>query len=165
VREPVTRSTDLQDEAATAQAGALLAAVLLRVKPAGLLVTLSGELGAGKTTLVRGLLRALGVQGPVRSPTYTLIESYPLGPQTVEHMDWYRLGDAFELEAMGFRDLLAAGHWVWVEWPERVPEAAERADLSLALLYDGDARRLMIEPRSPLGEQVLYELSLNLNLE
>ncbi len=82
-------------------------------------LTLSGELGAGKTTLTRGLLRALGERGAVRSPTYTLIETYALGGRQVHHLDLYRLRDAAEVEGLGLRDLLTAGALLIVEWPER----------------------------------------------
>jgi tRNA threonylcarbamoyladenosine biosynthesis protein TsaE len=155
----------LPDAAATRHAGAALARVLgaldapARAKaPAGALrgtfVTLAGELGAGKTTLVRGLLEALGVTGPVRSPTFTLLESYAAGPRQVDHLDWYRLSGAGDLEALDFRELLAAGHWVLVEWPERVPAVAAAADLAVRLRYEDSGRRLEVVPMTEPGRVV-----------
>jgi len=115
----------------------------------------AGELGAGKTTLVRGLLEALGIAGPVRSPTYTLVESYPAGARRLHHLDWYRLTGAEDLEGVGFRELLAPGNWVIVEWPERAAAVAAQADLALRLAYAGTGRRLMAGARTPAGAAVL----------
>jgi len=84
-------------------------------------ITLSGDIGAGKTTLVRAMLRALGVQCRIKSPTYSLIESYDLPTQQVHHFDFYRLIDALELEAIGFRDYFQPTSICCIEWPERVP--------------------------------------------
>jgi tRNA threonylcarbamoyladenosine biosynthesis protein TsaE len=155
MREPGRLMRPLADEAATAAAGAALAGALTAVDPDTLFVTLSGELGAGKTTLARGLLRALGVTGPVRSPTYTLIESYAVGGRRLEHLDWYRLADAEELEALGFRDLLSPGRWVLVEWPERVPAVAASADLEILLRYAGAERAVEAVARTEGGAAVL----------
>jgi tRNA threonylcarbamoyladenosine biosynthesis protein TsaE len=118
-------------------------------------VSLAGELGAGKTTLVRAALRALGHTGPVRSPTYTLIETYALPNGSFHHLDWYRLGDAEELESLGFRDLLQPGHAVLVEWPERIPSVAQQADLVIEIDYAGDGRALRARARTARGEGLL----------
>ena len=155
----------LPDAAATRRAGAALARALGALDPParakapagavrGTFVTLAGELGAGKTTLVRGLLEALGITGPVRSPSFTLHESYAAGPRQVDHLDWYRLGSATDLEALDFRELLAAGHWVLVEWPERVPAVAAAADLAVRLRYEDSGRRLEIVPMTEPGRVV-----------
>ncbi len=117
-------------------------------------VTIAGELGAGKTTLVRGLLEALGVDGPVRSPTYTLIETYPAGPRRVHHLDWYRLAGPDDLEGVGFRELLGPGHWVLAEWPERAAPVAAQADLALSLAYAGAGRRLEVRALTARGALV-----------
>ena len=85
----------------------------------GGVVTLSGDLGAGKTTLVRGLLRALGHDGRVRSPSYGLIESYRIGGRDVHHLDLYRLGHGEEIEYLGLEDLITPGSLLLIEWPER----------------------------------------------
>jgi len=112
-------------------------AALARARPhppaAPLLLYLSGELGAGKTTLARGLLAALGVAGPVRSPSYALIEVHRLSALTVVHADLYRLLDAEELEPLGLRELHAPAHLWVIEWPERAAAALPEPDLHLEL--------------------------------
>jgi tRNA threonylcarbamoyladenosine biosynthesis protein TsaE len=155
MREPGRLTLTLADEGATRGAGAALAAALVATDPPAIFVTVAGELGAGKTTLVRGLLEALGIAGPVRSPTYTLIESYAAGARQLHHLDWYRLAGPDDLDGVGFRELLAPGHWVLVEWPERAASAAAQADLALGLGYEGTGRRLEARARSPRGEAVL----------
>lgn len=155
MRQPLELTLALADEAETRAAGAALAAALAAADPAAIFVTVAGELGAGKTTLVRGLLAALGVAGPVRSPTYTLIESYPAGPRKLHHLDWYRLTGADDLEGVGFRELLAPGHWVLVEWPERAAAVAAQADLAVRLGYEGAGRRLEARARTARGAAVL----------
>ena len=87
--------------------------------PASLIVYLKGDLGAGKTTLVRGFLRGLGYKGTVKSPTYTLIEPYRIAGKSICHLDLYRLADAEELEYLGVRDLLQEETVLLIEWPER----------------------------------------------
>jgi tRNA threonylcarbamoyladenosine biosynthesis protein TsaE len=154
VREPGALIRLLADERATRDAGAALARALAAAGGRGLFVTLRGDLGAGKTTLVRGLLEALGVGGVVRSPTYTLVETYALGAGRVHHLDWYRLGGAEDLDGIGFRDLQGPGELVIVEWPERIAEVAATADLAVELAYAGDGRRLVATGRTPQGEAV-----------
>lgn len=133
---------DLLDASATEAAGALLAS-WVQAFPGGL-VTLHGELGAGKTTLVRGLLRALGETGPVRSPTYTLVEPYELRERRLFHADLYRLGDPRELLALGLDDDPPGTAWWLVEWPERGAGVLPRpdAELWLAAGEGGAGRRL-----------------------
>jgi tRNA threonylcarbamoyladenosine biosynthesis protein TsaE len=156
VREPGELSRALPDEAATRAAGAALAAALAAAADEGAFVTLAGDLGAGKTTLVRGLLDAIGVTGPVRSPTYTLVESYRVGERIVHHLDWYRLAGVDDLEGLGFRELLGARQWVLAEWPERAPAVAGEADLAARLEYaDGGGRTLRLAARSPAGRRTI----------
>ena len=154
MREPDQLSEPLADAAATERAGARLAVALAAAAGRAALVTLSGELGAGKTTLVRGLLAALGVTGPVRSPSFTLLESYPAGAWTIDHLDAYRLG-AGDLDSLGFRDLIAPGHCVLLEWPERAEAAAANADLAVRLDYQGTGRRLSARALTELGRRLL----------
>jgi tRNA threonylcarbamoyladenosine biosynthesis protein TsaE len=134
---------DAADEAAQLAWGAALAGVLGEV---GGLVCLYGDLGAGKTTLVRGLLRALGHAGPVRSPTYTLIETYETEGIRVHHLDLYRLADPEELEYLGIRDLFDDQSLVLVEWPERGRGLLPEPDLSIRIEVRGGGRLLRFEP-------------------
>lgn len=150
-------SLKLMDDAATTAFGRLLAKHLPSPR-AGWLILLQGELGAGKSTLARALLRGLGHNGPVPSPTYTLVEPYEFPEGDVYHVDLYRIGSADELEFLGW-DELSHG-LLLVEWPERVPELFEQADVCLHLAYDGDGRRLRLEPGSKRGEDWLAALPL-----
>ena len=155
MREPGQLTRTLADEDSTRAAGAALAVALAALDPPAIFITVAGELGAGKTTLVRGLLAALGITGPVRSPTYTLVESYPAGARRVHHLDWYRLAGPEDLEGVGFRELLAPGHWVLVEWPERAAAVAAQADVAVALAYADSGRRLEARAHSARGAAVL----------
>ena len=124
----------------------------------GLVVHLSGDLGVGKTTLVRGMLRGLGHKGPVRSPTYTLVEPYEIGPRQVYHLDLYRLGDAEELEWIGIRDLLDADSLALIEWPERGAGVLPPADLEVQIEYRGEGRQLALVGKSDAGDRVIRQL-------
>lgn len=123
------------------------------------LVTLSGELGAGKTTLVGGLLSALGHAGPARSPTYTLLEPYRFGDRDIVHCDFYRLRHPDELDDLGLRDLQRPGAVLLVEWPEKAGDRLGPADLALRLAYATDATRTVrLEALTPAGQAVLQSL-------
>ena len=115
---------------------------IVRSIPAGALVYLQGDLGAGKTTLVRGMLRGLGHRGPVTSPTYTLLESYQSGGARVHHFDLYRMEDPEELEHIGIRDLLDGEAIALVEWPERGAGVLPPADLVIRIDFQDDGRRV-----------------------
>jgi len=135
-----------------------LGARLIAACDCGGVITLSGELGSGKTTLVRGALQAEGVSGGVRSPTYTLVEYYPLERFAVAHFDLYRLGDAEELEYLGFRDYLNPETLCLIEWPERAAGYLLRVDLAVVIEYDPRGRRVEITPRTPLGREWISRL-------
>jgi tRNA threonylcarbamoyladenosine biosynthesis protein TsaE len=114
---------------------------------------LRGTLGSGKTTWARALLRGLGYTGRVPSPTYTLLEEYPVGELLVVHLDLYRLGGADEIENLGLRDWLAApATWTLVEWPERAPQLERRCDLLLDFAEAGaTARSITFRARTEAG--------------
>lgn len=146
----------LHDQAATETFGGQLAAAC----KTGLLVFLHGHLGAGKTTLVRGFLRASGHSGPVKSPTYTLVEPYTTAYGNLYHLDLYRLSHAEELEWIGIRDLFEDESICLVEWPERGAGILPEPDLHVYLQARGDGREMRVEAVSSRGEQVLRNCSL-----
>lgn len=122
-------------------------------------VHLTGELGAGKTTLTRGILRACGHRGAVKSPTYTLVEPYELDGVRVYHFDLYRLGDPEELEFIGGRDLLAEDALCVIEWPERGEGWLPAPDLAVVLRLAGSGREVTLEAGSEHGRRVLERLA------
>lgn len=116
----------------------------------GAVVFLAGDLGAGKTTLARGILRGLGHAGAVTSPTYTLVECYAPGGRAVYHFDLYRLQSAAELETAGLRDALDGESLVLIEWPERGGDAMPAADFCVTIRHgEGDARRVQVAGELP----------------
>ncbi len=140
----------LPDAAATDALGQALAAT----QPAHAVVYLHGELGAGKSTLARAWLRALGVEGPIRSPTYTLVERYALaGGCEALHLDLYRIGDAGELEFLGL-DESPARLWL-VEWPQRGRAALPSATLRVSLSVEGGGRRCLLDGCDQVGQDWL----------
>jgi len=144
-------------DVADAEAMEALGAQLAQAQTAGI-IYLKGDLGAGKTTLARGFLRALGYAGRVRSPTYTLIEPYPFDSWSVYHLDLYRLSDARELEDLGLRDLLEEQALLLVEWPERGNGVLPAADLVITIEHSGDGRQVRLEPGSVAGKHLVKPL-------
>ena len=144
----------MPDAEATLRLGAALAA---GVAP-GRVLHLRGELGTGKTTLVRGLLRALGHRGRVKSPSYSLLEPYTLSSLNLYHFDFYRFKDRSEWLSSGFREYFNPDSVCIVEWPERAGEDLAPPDLELRLEFAGEARRASLEARTPAGESWLSAL-------
>jgi tRNA threonylcarbamoyladenosine biosynthesis protein TsaE len=131
----------------------------IRNTAAPLVISLEGELGAGKTTLVGGLLNALGFLGYARSPTYTLIEPYELAGRAIYHLDLYRLVDPCEVAALGLRDLLEPLAVLLIEWPDRGSGALPPFDLSIRLQYaPHSGRDLIFRCGSKQGREVLAAL-------
>ena len=122
-------------------------------------IYLTGDLGAGKTTLTRGFLRELGVTGPVRSPTYTLVEIYETGALTALHLDLYRLSDPAELDNLGLREWARAGHLWLIEWPERGSGRLPGADLVVTLKAGEGGHDIEVSAQGALGASWLERLS------
>ena len=157
----------LPDADATGRAGRALGHALETLsgqKHAGgaVVVGLAGDLGAGKTTLARASLRALGVAGAVRSPTYTIAEPYETRIGRIWHLDLYRIADPDELEYVGLRDLVPESAACLIEWPERGGAALPEIDCVAAIARYGSGRRLRIDWSTPrggvLGSRVLISL-------
>ena len=147
----------LADEAATIA----FARCVLRELPqdlAGWTLLLQGELGAGKSTFARALISAAGHEGPVPSPTYTLVEPYVLPRSTIYHIDLYRVSDEEELRYLGW-DELDDGLRL-VEWPDRAPGLLAQADLALTLVYEGAGRRAELRGLSERGETLVEDFKL-----
>jgi tRNA threonylcarbamoyladenosine biosynthesis protein TsaE len=149
---------EIRGETAQEALGQLLAGLL---RPP-LILWLEGDLGTGKTTLTRGILRGLGHGGAVRSPTFTLLESYELGPRRLYHLDLYRLGDPEELEYLGLRDLLERDSILIVEWPRRGGRVLPEADVEIRFDYRAEARVLEFQSLSPGGEALVRALAASL---
>ena len=136
------------DEPALAALAADLAPAVRR----GGVLPLDGGRGAGKTTFARALLKALGVDARIKSPTYSLIESYPAGELAVHHLDLYRIADPGELEWLGLADLTIGPHLIVVEWPERAGSALPTPDMVLQLSHAGAVRDAVFSAQTPRGE-------------
>lgn len=154
----------MSDAGATEALAAALAQSFPGAAQAAVVLYLRGELGAGKTTCVRAMLHALGVEGTVRSPTYTLVEPYRAGSMNFIHIDLYRLRESLEADALGIRDYCEPKTLLLIEWPERGGPAVPPADVDLHLEYDGNGRRAALSARSGLGEVWLAKLKADASL-
>lgn len=136
-----------------------LGAELAKVMEPGLVIFLDGDLGAGKTTLARALLHAMGYRGKVKSPTYTLVEIYVISSLYLYHFDFYRFNDPQEWDEAGFREYFNEASVCLVEWPEKAGGLLPRADLEIALRVRGEGRQVEIAAGTAKGEKCLQHLA------
>ena len=149
----------LPDEDATLAFGAALAQGLAP----GLTIYLEGELGAGKTTLTRGMLRGLGYTGKVKSPTYTLVEVYTISSLYLYHFDFYRFANPQEWEEAGFRDYFNTKSVCLVEWPEKAGDFLPIPDLRIQFAAEQHGRSLHVHAETEVGKQCLARLNSGAN--
>ncbi|OGA02760.1 MAG: tRNA (adenosine(37)-N6)-threonylcarbamoyltransferase complex ATPase subunit type 1 TsaE [Betaproteobacteria bacterium RIFCSPLOWO2_02_64_14] len=145
---------DLPSEADTLALGAGIA----RGLAPGMVVFLSGELGAGKTTLARGILRGLGHTGRIKSPSFTLVEVYKLSRLYLYHFDFYRFNSPMELEDAGFREIFDGEAVCLVEWPEKAGAALPAADLKISIRAAGTGRRVEMIAATEAGKACLRHI-------
>ena len=154
-------SLDLADEAATLEFGAAIGKAIVP----NLAIYLHGDLGAGKTTLVRGLLHGLGYVGKVKSPTYTLVEPYEMldshsAPLNLYHFDLYRFNDEEEWEAAGFRDYFNAGSVCLIEWPEKAAQVLPAPDIEISFNIKEAGRSVHVSAHSERGQHCVQHVKL-----
>jgi tRNA threonylcarbamoyladenosine biosynthesis protein TsaE len=150
----MNRLQELNDAEATVDLGMRLARALSQAT----VIFLHGDLGAGKTTLTRGIVQGLGHQGKVKSPTYTLVEPYQLGDWQLNHFDLYRLADPEELEFIGIRDYFMDNCVSIVEWPEKGEGVLPQPDLSIRLDYIGSKRKAILNGHTDIGNQLIEKI-------
>ena len=126
---------------------------------AGMQIHLSGELGAGKTTLVRGFLTGLGHQGKVKSPTYTLVEPYDFGTLSVYHFDFYRIKTPQEVELMGYREYPGADTICLIEWPEKAGDFIGDADIRIEIRHESEGRSVELSGLSQEGKSLINKIT------
>lgn len=143
----------------TEAAAECFAAAISALEPEQLCVHLDGQLGAGKTTFARGLLRALGHQGRVPSPTYTLVEPYECGGYRIYHMDLYRLQAGAELEFLGLDEMAGSGAILLIEWPERAADHLQSRDIEIKLKVIPEGRSLQLDACSAAGAELATEFA------
>ncbi|HBI21082.1 MAG TPA: tRNA (adenosine(37)-N6)-threonylcarbamoyltransferase complex ATPase subunit type 1 TsaE [Legionella sp.] len=150
----MTYPIDLPTEQASEQWARRLATCLT----APLTLTFSGDIGAGKTTLIRATLRAVGITAPIKSPTFSLVESYQIDRMRLHHFDLYRIHEASELEYIGFRDYFTSNAVCCIEWPERAQMCLALADVGFTLNINGPGRQMHARAYSPAGASMLSSL-------
>ena len=149
----------------TAKAMQKLGAAIAKICESGWVIYLHGDLGAGKTTLVRGLLQGLGYVGKVKSPTYTLVECYEIeenleSPLHIYHFDLYRFYDEEEWEAAGFRDYFNATSICLIEWPEKAQQCLPLPDLDITFSIKESGRNIKLVANTPFGQQLIKVVSV-----
>ncbi|MBD1580751.1 tRNA (adenosine(37)-N6)-threonylcarbamoyltransferase complex ATPase subunit type 1 TsaE [Pseudoalteromonas sp. S16_S37] len=149
-----TFSQHLADEAQTVAMGERLCKYIKN----GAVLFLHGDLGAGKTTLSRGIVQGMGHTGKVKSPTYTLVEPYELEDVSIYHFDLYRLGDPEELEYMGIRDYFSPNAICIIEWPQKGAGFIPSPDLNVEMAYDGEQRTVTVSANSERGQTIVMQL-------
>ncbi len=147
---------ELENEAETKEIGAKVASCL----KGGEIIYLKGELGTGKTTLVRGALNGFGHTGNVKSPTFTIVEPYSIDDHVIYHFDLYRLDDPEELESLGIRDYCDGQSICFFEWPEKGGDFLPDADILISLSYQNEGRALEISTFSEIGDSIIGNLSI-----
>ena len=147
----LTRVIELPTEKASEKVAACVANCLI----SSLVLTFSGEIGAGKTTFIRAMLRAMGVNCAIKSPTFSFVESYQGTHLQIHHFDLYRIHDEDELDYIGFRDYFAANSICCIEWPERAVHSLAKRDVGFALSIKGAGREMQIHAFSSAGAAVL----------
>ncbi|MCX2962404.1 tRNA (adenosine(37)-N6)-threonylcarbamoyltransferase complex ATPase subunit type 1 TsaE [Rodentibacter caecimuris] len=149
----------IPDESTMLRFGKKLAETILKCHTErAVILYFNGDLGAGKTTLTRGMVQGLGFQGNVKSPTYTLVEEYNITGKMIYHFDLYRLADPEELEFMGIRDYFAKDSICLIEWAEKGEGILPPADLFVNIDYYDDARNVTLIAQNALGEQIIQQL-------
>jgi tRNA threonylcarbamoyladenosine biosynthesis protein TsaE len=149
----------LESESVTLTFGAEIATIL---RP-GLIISLRGDLGAGKTTLARGILRGLGHEGKVKSPTYNLVEIYKISRLYFYHFDFYRFTDPIEWEEAGFREYFNENSICLVEWPEKAEKLLPIADIQISFTITGTGRKIEIQAGTEVGRQCLKDWQVQRN--
>jgi tRNA threonylcarbamoyladenosine biosynthesis protein TsaE len=142
---------DLPDEKASQQVAARLAACL----SAPMIVTFSGDIGVGKTTFIRAMLYSLGVKSVIKSPTFSIVESYQGTHLQINHFDLYRIRDEIELDEIGFREYFSNTALCCIEWPEQAPTYLAKVDVGIKLSIKGEGRSMYMEAFSALGREAL----------